>query len=82
MKLKSNIMARRKTYKLHEKVYCRTFKQKQLYLMYGEIVSIRNKGKEDEYYVIEDKDRYKYNVKYEDLYKNYDDMIDDERNYL
>lgn len=50
--------------------------------MYGEIVSIRNKGKEDEYYVIEDKDRYKYNVKYEDLYKNYDDMIDDERNYL
>lgn len=75
-------MARRKVYKLHEKVYCRAFKQKRLYLMYGEIVSIRNKDKEDEFYVIEDKHGDKYNVKYDDLYKNYDDMIDDERNYL
>jgi hypothetical protein len=50
--------------------------------MYGEIVSIRNKDKEDEFYVIEDKHGDKYNIKYDDLYKNYDDMIDDERNYL
>lgn len=75
-------MARKKVYKLHEKVYARAMKKGTPYLMYGEITSIRYADTENEFFVITDKHNAEYKVTREDLYKTYDEMIDDERNYL
>lgn len=75
-------MAKKRTYKLKDKVYARAKKQGRIYLMRGEITSHRKIGTEDEHYIVTDKHGDEYKIKYEDLYKTYDEMIDDERNYL